>query len=110
MKKQLSIIVLVLLLLFAPSSASASEKIKVAVAANFIQAFNDIASSFENKEGVKIEPTFSSSGNLYAQIINGAPYDGGGYHSSMQREMSFYGQQIRSSAQPVTGRLPSKQK
>lgn len=64
------------LILFAASSANASEnKVSVAVAANFIQPFKEIAADFEQKTGVKVEVVFSSTGNLYSQIKNGAPYD-----------------------------------
>ncbi|MDM7985798.1 MAG: molybdate ABC transporter substrate-binding protein [Smithella sp.] len=55
--------------------AFAEEKISVAVAANFISAFKDMAADFETKTKIKVEGTFSSTGNLYSQIINGAPYD-----------------------------------
>lgn len=58
-----------------PLSAHAADKISVAVAANFISAFKDLADDFETKTKIKIEGTFSSTGNLYTQIINGAPYD-----------------------------------
>jgi molybdate transport system substrate-binding protein len=55
--------------------APAKEKINVAVAANFITAFQDISRSFEAKTGISVEATYSSTGQLYAQIVNGAPYD-----------------------------------
>lgn len=55
--------------------AFAEEKISVGVAANFISAFKEIAADFEAKTGVKVEATFTSTGNLYSQIKNGAPYD-----------------------------------
>jgi molybdate transport system substrate-binding protein len=54
---------------------SVEEKISVAVAANFISAFKEIAADFEAKTKIKVEGTFSSTGNLYNQITNGAPYD-----------------------------------
>lgn len=63
------------LMMITPFQAFAQEKISVAVAANFISAFKEIAADFEEKTGVKIEATFSSTGNLYSQIQNGAPYD-----------------------------------
>jgi len=56
-------------------TASAQEKIRCAVAANYIQVFQEIAAAFAAKTGIKVEGTFSSSGNLYGQIVNGAPYD-----------------------------------
>lgn len=55
--------------------AFAEEKISVAVAANFISAFKDMAADFQAKTKIKVEGTFSSTGNLYSQVINGAPYD-----------------------------------
>ncbi len=61
--------------LLAPDKVSAGEKINVAVVAGFIQTFKEIASAYEAKMGIKIEVVFSSAGRLYAQIINGAPYD-----------------------------------
>lgn len=71
---------LVLLLLLLPlypawGAEPVQGKISAAVAANFIQAFKELSRSFEAKSGVKVEATFSSTGNLYGQIINGAPYD-----------------------------------
>ncbi|MCK9229613.1 MAG: molybdate ABC transporter substrate-binding protein [Syntrophales bacterium] len=61
--------------LISPFSAIAQEKMSVAVAANYISAFKEIAAAFEEKSGVKVEGTFSSTGSLYNQIKNGAPYD-----------------------------------
>jgi molybdate transport system substrate-binding protein len=58
-----------------PNQAIAEEKISVAVAANFISAFKEMAADFEAKTKIKVEGTFSSTGNLYSQITNGAPYD-----------------------------------
>lgn len=58
-----------------PNQAAANEKISVAVAANFISAFKEMAADFEAKTKIKVEGTFSSTGNLYSQITNGAPYD-----------------------------------
>lgn len=75
MKKGITIFSLILALLITPFAASAQDKIHCAVAANFIQAFKEITGSFEAKTGVKVEGTFSSTGNLYNQIVSGAPYD-----------------------------------
>ncbi len=57
------------------SPAPAVEKIHAAVASNYIQVFRELASSFEKQTGIRVDATFSSSGNLYSQITNGAPYD-----------------------------------
>ena len=74
MKKHL-IVFTALIILMSPLSALAQEKISVAVAASFISAFKEIASDFEAKTRIKVEGTFSSTGNLYSQIVSGAPYD-----------------------------------
>jgi len=75
MKNYRIIVAFVLIVLMSSSSAFADEKISVAVAANFISAFKEMAVDFEAKTKIKIEGTFSSTGNLYSQITNGAPYD-----------------------------------
>lgn len=64
-----------LLLLFFVYPALAQEKITVAVASNFISPFKEIISLYETRTGVHIDATYSSTGQLYAQIANGAPYD-----------------------------------
>jgi len=69
------IVAFILIILMNSFSAFAEEKISVAVAANFISAFKELAADFEAKTKIKVEGTFSSTGNLYSQIINGAPYD-----------------------------------
>jgi molybdate transport system substrate-binding protein len=75
MKKRLLIFALILSALAVPLHAPAQDKLSVAVAANFIQAFKELSQTFETKSGIKVEATFSSTGNLYGQIVNGAPYD-----------------------------------
>lgn len=75
MKNILFVAAFVLIVLMNSASVFAEEKISVAVAANFITAFKEIAADFETKTKIKIEGTFSSTGNLYSQITNGAPYD-----------------------------------
>jgi len=68
-------IVLAVLVLFCPAPSNAAEGLTIAVAANFISPFKEIAAAFDSKNKIKIEATFASTGSLYAQIINGAPYD-----------------------------------
>lgn len=48
--------------------------IYVAVAANFAAPMQKIAKSFEQESGHKVLLSFGSTGNLYAQIKNGAPF------------------------------------
>lgn len=68
---------LIFVLLFSPlfTPLHGETLLRVAVAANFIQPFNEITAEFEKKTGIKVEGVFTSSGNLYNQIVNGAPYD-----------------------------------
>jgi molybdate transport system substrate-binding protein len=54
---------------------SAAESLTVGVAANFMVPFKELAGIFENKTTKRIEAIYTSTGNLYGQIINGAPYD-----------------------------------
>ncbi|NLV25138.1 MAG: molybdate ABC transporter substrate-binding protein [Deltaproteobacteria bacterium] len=67
----------VLLAIFLADSGNllAGDKIHVAVAANFIQPFKEMAAIFEARSGVQVDATFASSGNIFNQIANGAPYD-----------------------------------
>ena len=75
MKTHRIVVAFILLVLMSSGSAFAEQKISVAVAANFISAFKEMAADFEAKTKIKVDGTFSSTGNLYGQIINGAPYD-----------------------------------
>jgi molybdate transport system substrate-binding protein len=47
----------------------------VAVAANFTATAKDIARSFEAETGNTVRLSFASTGKLYTQIINGAPFE-----------------------------------
>jgi molybdate transport system substrate-binding protein len=58
-----------------PSPLLAEEALTVGVAANFILPFEELSRVFEQKTAVRVKATFTSTGNLYAQIKNGAPYD-----------------------------------
>lgn len=62
-----------LLLLFA-SPALAAET-RVAVAANFSEPAKEIAARFKARTGHDAILSFGSSGQFYAQIANGAPYE-----------------------------------
>lgn len=57
----------------APVSADARE-INVAVAANFTEPARAIAAAFSAKTGHDVVPSFGSTGQLYAQITQGAPF------------------------------------
>lgn len=66
---------LLLGLFFCLAAFAPAEDITVAAAADLNYAMKDLASRFEQKAGNKVTLTFGASGNLYAQIQNGAPYD-----------------------------------
>lgn len=63
------------ILLWQPAPLRAAEGLRIAVAANFLQATKELTADFEKETGIAVEATFASSGSLYAQIANGAPYD-----------------------------------
>lgn len=62
-----------LLLIGLPLSAGA--KARIAVAANFAEAARQLADDYGRKSGHRIEISSASTGKLYAQIVNGAPFD-----------------------------------
>ena len=65
-------------LLFAmllPPGVMAEDDLVVAVASNFRAAAEEIAGEFTKSSGVKVRISSGSTGALYAQIVNGAPYD-----------------------------------
>lgn len=63
-------------LLFAVLLSDAdAETITVAVASNFAQPAREIAERFEESSGHSVRVTTASTGKLYAQIVNGAPFD-----------------------------------
>ncbi|MFB3814091.1 MAG: molybdate ABC transporter substrate-binding protein [Terriglobales bacterium] len=64
-----------LLLLFVLSLLASAQEITVAGAADLNYALRDLATRFEAQSGIKIKLAFGSSGNLTAQIENGAPFD-----------------------------------
>lgn len=70
-----SLCVGVALLLVAGVSLGFAQTITVAAAADLQFAFQDVATRFEKSTGKQVKLTFGSSGNFYAQIQNGAPFD-----------------------------------
>jgi len=55
-------------------AAGTGGAVDVAVAANFIAAARAVAAGFERAGGDRVRLSFGSTGNLYAQIRNGAPF------------------------------------
>jgi molybdate transport system substrate-binding protein len=52
-----------------------AEALNVAVAANFLAPMKRISEAYEQKLGNKVVISHGSTGQLYTQIVNGAPYD-----------------------------------
>ncbi|MBP5943011.1 molybdate ABC transporter substrate-binding protein [Pseudomonas sp. P116] len=63
-----------MLAVFAISAAQADE-VQVAVAANFTAPIQAIAADFEKDTGHKLVAAYGATGQFYAQIKNGAPFD-----------------------------------
>jgi molybdate transport system substrate-binding protein len=61
-------------LAFAPAAAAAAET-QVAVAANFTEPAKQIAQAFKAASGHTAVLSFGSSGQFYAQMAHGAPYE-----------------------------------
>ncbi len=67
--------VAVSVVLAASAGHAAAETTIVAVAANFTEPAKEIAAAFAEKTGDTAELSFGSTGSLYAQIGQGAPYE-----------------------------------
>jgi molybdate transport system substrate-binding protein len=52
-----------------------AEEITIAAASDLNFAFREIATEYEKASGNRVRLTLGSSGNFYAQIQNGAPFD-----------------------------------
>ncbi len=66
---------LLFLVIALAGNAFAAESIKVAAAADLNYAMNELADRFQAATGTKVLLSFGSSGNLFSQIQNGAPFD-----------------------------------
>lgn len=66
---------LLALLLTCCSALAHADEAQIAVAANFAKPVEKIAIAFEKDTGNKAVVVIGSTGKLYAQIINGAPFD-----------------------------------
>ncbi|MEM9495146.1 MAG: molybdate ABC transporter substrate-binding protein [Pseudomonadota bacterium] len=64
-----------LFFLLCANAARAGETAHVAVASNFKSAMDALETAFEEQSGHELVVTAGSTGKLYAQIVNGAPFD-----------------------------------
>ena len=71
----IALLALISILSLAGGQAMAGE-IKLAVASNFAHAITAIVEQFEIHTGHKVKLIFGSTGKHFAQISNGAPFDG----------------------------------
>src|SRR5438105_9464431 len=52
-----------------------AETVNVAAASDLSFALKEMIQSFEHETGHRVHLTLGSSGNFYAQILNGAPFE-----------------------------------
>ena len=70
----MKILKFIILSFFIPVSCF-SQELKIACAANFISPMKIISKTFEKEKNIKVITTFGSTGMLYTQIKNKAPFD-----------------------------------
>jgi len=63
------------IVLTATAVASAAAELRVAVATNFLAPLQVIAEAFEAEHGLPVRISAGATGQHYAQIVNGAPFD-----------------------------------
>ncbi|AMK11302.1 MAG: molybdate ABC transporter substrate-binding protein [Pseudodesulfovibrio sp.] len=72
MKRIVSLVLAICLLI--PNAALAAD-LFLAQAANFTPVLKEIIPLFEKATGFQVDATYASTGKLYGQIVNNAPYD-----------------------------------
>jgi molybdate transport system substrate-binding protein len=73
--KSMRIVLCGWLILCCWSGAAFASQVNVAVASNFLVPLQSIAKEFEANTGHELRISAGSTGKLYAQIVNGAPFD-----------------------------------
>lgn len=58
-----------------PAAIGSDGKVIAAVATNFLLPLRALAEEFAMRAGHEVQPVSGSTGQIYAQIVNGAPYD-----------------------------------
>ncbi len=71
----LSFIGLILACAATRGASAQGEELNVAAAADLKFAIGELAANFEKQTGNKVNVTYGSSGNVFSQIQNGAPFD-----------------------------------
>jgi len=74
-KAALLVVLAVSIAQFVPCKVWADETLTIAVAANFYRPMQEIVSAYEKRSGSRVRLVSGSTGKLYAQIIEGAPFD-----------------------------------
>ena len=68
-------LLVLLLLIRVGQGLAAAQSITVAAAADLNYALTELAHRFQSSTGSKLTLSFGASGNLYSQLLNGAPFD-----------------------------------
>jgi len=63
------------LLFFSGAHNARAQSLRIAAASDLQFALSDLAAQYETQSGAKLAITYGSSGNFFAQIQNGAPFD-----------------------------------
>ncbi len=66
---------LVAILITLAVEMAAAGEIRVAVASNFSDVIKSLSTAYEQRTGHKVTLIIGSTGKLYAQVLNGAPFD-----------------------------------
>lgn len=74
-KRSIESICIAVLLIVLRGVPSRAGEITVAAASDLVFAFKEIIPAFEKESGETVKLSLGSSGNFYAQIENGAPFD-----------------------------------
>ena len=69
------LVVLTVFFFFSLNHVALADKVIVAVASNALKALQAVKKEFEKDTSHQLQISSGSTGKLYAQIVNGAPYD-----------------------------------
>ncbi|MBI3808623.1 MAG: molybdate ABC transporter substrate-binding protein [Nitrospirae bacterium] len=70
-----ALLVFLVVVFMPPTGSAAAEDITIAAASDLNFAFKELVPEYEKTTGNHVKLTLGSSGNFYAQIQNGAPFD-----------------------------------